>query len=56
MSAPAYRVSAGTQVHVDGETYIGGQDVPADVASKDIAHWLNAGWIEPKPAKTSKSR
>lgn len=55
MSA-AYRVSDGTQVHVDGVTYEGGQDVPAKASETDVAIWLNAGYVEPKSAKATRPR
>jgi hypothetical protein len=51
----AYRVAAGTQVHTDGVTYDAGRDIPTKASSTDVAFWLNAGWIEPKTAKTTRS-
>lgn len=46
----AYTVVQGTQVHLDGKTYSGGEKLPT--LAPDLAGvWLNAGWIEQTTTK-----
>lgn len=54
----AYKVAEGTQVHHDGKTYDAGSAVPvSETDDADmVAYWLNAGWLEPVPAKTPRKR
>lgn len=52
----AYRVVEGTQVHLDGETYGPGADLPA-LEPEKATQWLDAGWItKAEPVKKSRAR
>jgi hypothetical protein len=53
-----YQVVEGTQVHLDGTTYAGGELLP-ELDADTAARWLAAGWITPaakatKPRKTAR--
>ena len=58
MGAAKYRVAEGTQVHYDGVTYPQAASVPLEETADAelITYWLNAGWIEPIPAKAARKR